>query len=88
MKDHPSQWIHRGPTCHNFTDLTSEYLDGHVSALTKVRVRLHLSSCSHCRVYLKQIELVSSALRNLPKLYPPPSNRLILRQQFVARHAN
>ena len=88
MKDHPSQWINRGLTCRNFTDLTSEYLDGHVSALTKVRVGLHLSSCSHCRVYLKQIELVSSALGNLLKPCPPPSNRLILRQQFVSRHAN
>jgi hypothetical protein len=35
---------------------------------------------------LKQIDLVSSALRNLPKLYPSPFNHLRLSERVVARH--
>ena len=88
MKDHPSQWIHSGLTCRDVTNRASKYLDDRIPILTKVRVGLHLASCAHCRAYVKQIDLVSSALKSLPKLYPPPINRLRLRQRFAARHAN
>ncbi|MGH7147425.1 MAG: anti-sigma factor family protein [Nitrospiraceae bacterium] len=88
MKDHPSQGIHNGLTCRDVTDRASNYLDDLIPILTKVRVGLHLASCAHCRAYVKQIDLVSSTLRSLPKLYPPPINRFHLRQQFAARHAN
>ena len=88
MKDHPSQGIHRGLTCRDLTDRASEYLDGCLPILTKVRVGLHLSFCAHCRAYVKQIDLVSSALRSFPNLYPSPVNRLHLRQQFAAMHTS
>ena len=88
MKDHPSQWIPSGLTCRDVTDRASEYLDDRLPILTKVRVRLHLASCAHCRAYMKQIDLVSSALRSLPMLYPSPLNRLCLSKRFAARHAN
>ena len=86
MKDHPLQWIHSGLTCRDLTNRASEYLEDRLPILTKVRVGLHLASCAHCRAYVKQIDLVSSALRSLPKLYPSPVNRLRLRQQFAANH--
>ena len=88
MKDHPLQWIHSGLTCRDVTDRASKYLDDRIPILTNVRVGLHLASCAHCRAYMKQIDLVSSALRSLPKLYPSPLNRFRLRQRFAARHAN
>ena len=88
MNDHPSQWIPSGLTCRDVTDRASEYLDDRLPILTKVRVGLHLASCAHCRAYMKQIDLVSSALRSLPKLYPSPLNRLCLSKRFAARHAN
>jgi predicted anti-sigma-YlaC factor YlaD len=88
MKDHPSQWIRSGLTCRDVTDRASEYLDDRFPILTKVRVGLHLASCAHCRAYMRQIDLVSSALRSLSKLSPSPLNRLRLREQFAARHAN
>jgi predicted anti-sigma-YlaC factor YlaD len=88
MTDHPPPYIHSGLTCREVTDRASEYLEGNISILTNVRVGLHLASCTHCRVYVQQIDLVSSVLSSLPKLYPRPINRLRLRQQFAARHAN
>ena len=88
MKDHPSQWTRSGLSCRDVTDRASEYLDDRLLSLTKVQVVLHLASCAHCRAYVKQIDLVSSALRSLPKLYPSPLNRLRLRERFAARHAN
>ena len=87
MKEHPSQWIQSGLTCRDVTDRVSKYLDGCIPILTKVQVDLHLASCTHCRAYVQQIDLVSSALKSLPKLYPSPANRVRLRQRFAARHA-
>ena len=84
MKNHASE----GLTCWDVTGRASEYLDDRLPVLAKVRVDLHLASCAHCRAYVKQIDLVSSALRSLPKLYPSPVNRLRLRQQFAASHTD
>jgi Putative zinc-finger len=86
MKDRPSQWIHSGLTCRDFTDRASEYLDDCLPNVIKVRVSLHLASCAHCRAYIKQINLVSSALKKFPKLQPSPVHRLSLRQRLVAHH--
>ena len=88
MNDHSSQGIHNGLTCRDLTNRASEYLDGRLPILTKVRVNLHLASCTHCRTYVKQINLVSSALRSLPTLDPSPVNWLRLRQQLAARYTN
>jgi hypothetical protein len=88
MKDHPSQWIGSGLACWDVTDRASEYLDDCLPILTKVRVGLHLTSCVHCCSYVKQIDLVSSALRSLPKFYPSQANRFRLRQRFDARHGS
>ena len=66
MKDDTSQWTRRGLSCRDVTDRASEYLDGRLLSLTKVQVVLHLASCAYCRVYVKQIDLISSALRSLP----------------------
>ena len=65
MKDYPSsQWIHSGLTCCDVTDRASEYLDDRLPSLIKVRVCLNLAFCAHCRAYVKQIDLVFSALRS------------------------
>ena len=87
MKVYPSQWTHSDLTCREVSDRASEYLDDNISILTKVRVGLHLATCTHCRAYVQQIDLVSSALKSLPKLYPSPTNRVRLCQRFAARHA-
>ena len=88
MKDHPSQWIQSGLTCRELAERASHYLEDKLPFSTKVRVGLHLLCCSHCRAYLQQIDLVSSALKSLPKQYPSPSNHLRLREQFAMRQAN
>ncbi|NOT96258.1 MAG: zf-HC2 domain-containing protein [Nitrospira sp.] len=88
MKDHPSQWISSGLTCRDVTDRAVEYLDEDLPVLTKIRVGLHLASCAPCRVYVKQLGLISSVLQNLPRLYPSPLNRLRLRQQFAESYGH
>jgi hypothetical protein len=84
MKDNPLQWNHSGLMCRDVAERATDYLEDRLPVFTKVRVGLHVASCADCRSYVVQVGLVSSALRSLPKLYPPPINRLHLRQQFVA----
>jgi predicted anti-sigma-YlaC factor YlaD len=88
MKDHPSQRIHTGLSCRDVAEQATDYLEDRLPALTTIRVGLHLASCADCRAYVMQIGVVSSALRDLPKLYPSPINCLRLRQQFAAHHTN
>ena len=86
MKDHPSLWASNGLTCRDVTDRASEYLDDRLFSLTKVLVDLHLVFCAHCRVYMKQIDLISAALKGLTTLHPSPASGLCPRQQSAARH--
>jgi predicted anti-sigma-YlaC factor YlaD len=86
MKDHPLHWIHTGLTCRDVAAWTSEYLDDHLSLQTKIRIGLHLASCTHCRTYVKQLLLARDAVTLLPKQYLSTVDRLCLRQHFVAHH--
>jgi hypothetical protein len=86
MKDHPSQWIDSGLTCHDLTKRAAEYLEDRLSMLMKIRVGLHFASCAGCRAYVMQLSLVRDAMELFPKQFPPPINRLRLRRHFVTVH--
>jgi predicted anti-sigma-YlaC factor YlaD len=86
MKDHPSQWIRSGLTCHEVTDRVSEYLDDRLPMLTIIRVWLHLASCADCRTYVSHIVLIRDTLTCLPTSAPSPINRLRLHRHFSARY--
>ena len=86
MTDHPVQRLDSGLTCRDVVERATDYLEDRLPALTTIRIGLHLTSCAGCRSYVMQIGLVSSSLRNLPKLYPSPVNRHRLCRQFVAHH--
>jgi len=88
MKDHPSQWIPSGLTCHNVADRTTDYLDERMSILTRARVGLHLATCADCRAYVKQIALVRDAAALLHRPLPSPIIRLRLRQHFAQFHTS
>lgn len=87
MNGHPSQWTYTGLTCRDVAEQVTDYLEGRLPALTTIRVGLHLASCADCRAYAMQIGFVSSALCSLPKLYPAPVNRFLVRRQFAVHHS-
>jgi len=86
MTDNPLQWNHSGLTCRDVAGRASHYLEDRLPLSIKILVGLHLASCAGCRSYVKQIAAVCETLAGLPKLSPPPINRLHLRQQFAAYH--
>ena len=83
MKNHPSQLIDSGLACRDVAEWVTDYLEDRLPGLTMIRIGLHLASCADCCSYVKQIDLVSSALRGLPRIYPTPVNRLRLCRQFA-----
>ncbi len=88
MKEHPSQWNHRGLTCRDVAERVSEYLDDRLTLQTKIHVGRHLNSCAHCRTYLKQILLVRDAVPFLSKPFPSMIDRLHLQQHLARCHAS
>jgi hypothetical protein len=50
-------------SCRDVGQKASDYLDGRLSWWTRIKVRLHILMCRHCRRYLVQLRLVIRALR-------------------------
>ena len=86
MRDYPPQGIHNGLTCRDVAEQASEYLDDRPTRLIKIRIGLHLSSCAHCRTYVKQLALVRDTIAFLPRQYPSTMNRLRLQRYFARCH--
>ncbi len=68
-------------TCQELTELITDYVEGRMSFTDRLRFQLHLGMCSHCRRYLKQVQLTVRCLGKLP-VSPPPDP---IRQELMSR---
>lgn len=69
-------------TCQEVTKLVTEYIDGELPVMARLRFLMHLSMCRHCRRYLRQMRAVVAAMGRLPDTYdapPPPVEEALLR---------
>ena len=57
-------------TCKQQVARSSDYLDGQLSFRERLLVRHHLMFCPNCRRFIKQMRLMSAALRKLPEPLP------------------
>ena len=71
-------------TCQELTELVTDYLEHRQSPLDRLRFRLHLGMCRHCRAYLEQIRQTIRALGTLPAEEIPPD----VRDELLARFRN
>jgi predicted anti-sigma-YlaC factor YlaD len=69
-------------SCRQLTEQSTDYLERHLGLWGRLRVRLHLFLCQHCRRYLKQIEQTIGMLKELPKELPPPGLMEIVLEAF------
>ena len=58
------------PSCKDVTEEASAYLAGELPRRRRWMLRLHLAMCSHCRRYLRQLQVVVATVGGLK---PPPS---------------
>ena len=60
------------PPCELVREELSAYFDGRVSDADRARVDSHLASCDGCREELRSLQSMVRALRELPRVPPPP----------------
>ena len=52
--------------CRDMTELATDYLEGALPVRRSLAVRFHLSICSMCRRYYRQVRETVSLLRRMP----------------------
>lgn len=68
-------------TCQEITEVITDYLEGRMSLMNRVRFRAHIGACRGCRTYLDQMKLTIRTLGKLPTHDIPPE----VRAQLLAR---
>lgn len=69
-------------TCRELTELVTDYVEGRLSFLDRLRFQMHLGMCRSCRAYLRQLKQTIRALGELPPESIPPDVQRALRERF------
>ena len=62
-------------TCQELTELITDYLEGRMSLWDRIRFRLHIGICRHCRAFLHDRKLAIKTLGKMPADPIPPDVR-------------
>jgi len=54
-------------SCKEITEKASDYLDKDLPFFTRLKVKMHLRICVHCKRYVEQLQLTIQALGKLKK---------------------
>ncbi len=69
-------------TCKDFVEIITDYLEGTMPLLLRIRFHLHLGLCLGCRRYLHQMKQTIRTLGKLPEQPPPAAVREELLRRF------
>jgi predicted anti-sigma-YlaC factor YlaD len=69
-------------TCRQVAELVTDYAEGHLPLLDRLRFQLHLGLCRDCRSYVRQLRVTARALGRLPEPELPPGLRDELLRRF------
>lgn len=76
-------------TCKQITELVTDYLEGRMRLMDRIRFHVHLGMCTHCRVYLRQMKATVGALGRMPEdIEVPQAVRDELGKRFATWHHN
>ena len=70
--------------CREVSERASDFLDATLPFGVRLQMRLHLLMCRICREYVRQMALVVSTLRRLPRDEPPAELKAELLTVFRA----
>jgi anti-sigma factor RsiW len=68
-------------TCKELTELVTDYAEGNLSFVDRIRFRMHIGMCRSCRRYVRQVKATAAALGMLPPPELPPD----LEQELLRR---
>ena len=71
-------------TCRELTELVTDYLEGRLSFVDRMRFRMHIGMCRPCRAYLDQVRQTIRTLGRLPAADIP----LDVRDELLLRFRN
>jgi len=54
-------------SCKEITENANSYIDKELPFFTRMKVKLHLSMCIHCKRYVEQLNMTIRTLGNLKK---------------------
>jgi anti-sigma factor RsiW len=68
-------------TCKEITELVTEYAEGNLSFMDRLRFQMHIGMCRNCRRYVRQVKATAAALGMLPspELSPDLEQELLRR---------
>ena len=69
-------------TCRELTEVITDYLEGRMSFMDRVRFRAHIGLCRNCRAYLDQMKLTVRTIGKLPPEAIPPEVQTQLLERF------
>lgn len=52
-------------TCRELTEIVTDYLEGRLSLVDRLRFEVHVGMCGHCRAYLRQMKQTIHTLGSL-----------------------
>jgi predicted anti-sigma-YlaC factor YlaD len=68
--------------CQELVEVITDYLEGALSEIDRVRFEEHLKNCRHCRTYLEQMRQTIRALGRLPETSIPERAKAELLEAF------
>jgi predicted anti-sigma-YlaC factor YlaD len=71
-------------SCKDITEVVTTYVEGRMGLLDRVRFRLHIGMCPHCREYVRQMELTRAVVGLAAPPAPPEDVREELERRFAA----
>ena len=69
-------------TCKAVIEASTDYLEGNLGFVDRMRFQMHLGFCRGCRRYLRQMRLMLRTFSTLPTEPIPPAVRDELLQRF------
>jgi len=69
-------------SCQELTELITEYLEGTMPMVQRIRFQIHLGLCLGCRNHLHQMKLTIQTLGKLPVEPMPPAIRAEMLHRF------
>jgi anti-sigma factor RsiW len=69
-------------TCREITELVTDYAEGNLSFMDRVRFQMHIGMCRNCRRYVRQVKATAAALGMLPAPELPPDLEQELMRRF------
>jgi anti-sigma factor RsiW len=69
-------------TCKQITELVTDYAEGQLGLMARLRFWMHISMCSNCKTYVRQLKATAKALGKLPEPRIPQEMQDELMRRF------